>query len=63
MTLVHVGLCDTLTYIIQGYFTGTGAIICPSASEVILSDMGNISDRDSLLGWKDAGGRHFEKVM
>ena len=51
--LVLVFLCDTFTHILQGYFTGTGAIIglplclwsnpegydCPNAHEVTLKDM------------------------
>ena len=40
-------LCGLFTHILQGNFTGTGAIIwlpydCPSASEVTLEDMGEI---------------------
>ena len=42
MSSVPCDLYNLFTHIFQGCFTDTGAIACPSASEVIMKDMGKI---------------------
>ena len=49
--------CDLFIFILQRFFTGTGA--CPSASEAILKDMAKINEIHQIL---NVNGVHISTV-